>query len=274
MRKLIFSLIFLSAMFAIGCQKDDPNAKMQPDMAKSMVKLKGYEADEKGLFQAVKNNDVMILKAFVDAGVNPNAQNDMGETLLTFSIPTIDTKTVKAVMDISDINLRDKNGSSPIHLSLLKNKDEILDALLEKGADVNVPGRDKATEDQTVLYLAVIRSREDLIKTLLERGANPNQPDKSGAVPLSEACLGATVKPTIVQMLLDKGANPNLKENKGGSPLLFLASNDQISSGKRQEVVKMLLDKGADKNIKDSKGKTPYDWAKQVGNTDILDLLK
>lgn len=268
----ITCLILLT--FLVSCQRNNLDEPMNPDMAKSMIRLKGYTADEAGLFQAVKNNDVVILKAFFDAGINPNGFNETGETPLTLAVQYAEAKTVKALLDKVNINQQDKNGNSPIHLALLKNKDDALNALLEKGADVNVAGRDKQVEGQTVLYLAVIRNREDLIEQLLAKGANPNQADNGGAVPLSEACIGASVKPSVVKMLLDKGANPNVQEKNGATPLIYIASNTQISSNRRLEIVKMLLDKGANKSLKDSKGKTALDWAKQVGNKDVVELLK
>lgn len=267
----ITCLILLT--FSAACQRNDVNEPMNPDMAKSMIKLKGYNADEAGFFQAVKNNDVVILKAFADAGVNLNGLNENGETPLTLAVQYAETKTVKTLIEKVNINQQDKKGNSPIHLALLKNKDDILNALLEKGADVNIAGRDKQTENQSVLYLAVIRNREDLIEQLLAKGANPNLADSSGAVPLSEACLGGAVKTSIVKMLLDKGANPNLQEDNGATPLIYIASNSQISANKRQEVIKMMLEKGADKKIKDKKGKTAADWAKEVGNKDVAELL-
>lgn len=268
----IFFLILLT--FSIACQRNDVNEPMNPEMAKSMIKLKGYPADETGFFQAVKSGDVVILKAFLDAGINPNGFNENGETPLTWAIQFGETKIAKALIEKVNINQQDKKGNSPIHLALLKDKEDILNALLEKGADVNITGRDKTVENQSVLYLAVIRNREDLIEQLLAKGADPNLADKSGAVPLSEACIGGTVKPAIVKMLLDKGAKPNLQEKLGGSPLIFIAANNQISSSKRTEVINMLLEKGADKSLKDSKGKTALDWAKQSGNKDAVELLK
>lgn len=274
--KLKITLIFLILIsLTIACQRDDPNEPMNPDMAKSMLRLKGYTADEAGFFQAVKNNDVIILKAFFDAGINPNGFNENGETPLTLAIQYAEPKTVKALVEKVDINLKDKKGNAPIHLALLKNKDDALNALLEKGADVNVAGKDGKTENQTVLYLAVIRSRDDLIEQLLAKGANPNIADSGNATPLNEACVGATVKPAIVKMLLEKGANPNVQENLSGAhSLIWIASNKDISSSKRVEVTKMLLEKGADKSLKDKKGRTALDWAKQSENKDVVDLLK
>lgn len=272
--KIIIICLVLLTFFS-ACQRSDINEPMNPDMARSMLRLKGYTADEAGFFQAVKNNDVVILKAFFDAGINPNGFNESGETPLTWAVQYAETKTVKALLDKVNINQQDKKGNSPIHLALLKNKDDVFNALLEKGVDVNVAGRDGKTEGQTVLYLAVIRGNEDLTEKLLAKGANPNQADNGGATPLTEACIGANVKPTIVKMLLDKSANPNLQENLSGAhSLIWIASNKDISSTKRLEVAKMLLEKGADKSLKDKKGKTALDWAKQSGNKDAVELLK
>jgi uncharacterized protein len=273
--KLKFALIFLVLLtFFTACQRSDVNEPMNPDMARSMLRLKGYTADEAGFFQAVKNNDVVILKAFFDAGINPNGFNENGETPLTWAMQSAETKTIKALIDKVDINLKDKKGNSPIHLALSKDKEDIFNALLEKGADVNVAGMSGKVENQTVLYLAVVRGRENLVEKLLAKGANPNIADSGGATPLTEACVGANVKPNIVKMLLDKGANPNMPENLSGAhSLIWIASNKDVSSDKRIEVAKMLLAKGADKSLKDKKGRTALDWAKQSDNKDVAELL-
>jgi len=273
---LKFSTVFilLPLILLTACGGSTGNEPMTPDMAKSMLKLKGYDFTEANFFRAVRANDIAAVKAFFDAGINPNARNEKGETALTFAIQSAEPKTVKALLEKADVNLQDSFGNSPIHLSLLKNKEDVFNALLEKNADVNVAGRDGKTEGQTVLYLAVIRGREDLVEKLLERGANPNLADKSGAAPLAEACIGAGVKPEIIKMLIDKGANVNHQESNGATPLLYIASNNQISSEARTEIVKMLLAAGADKSLKAKNGITPLNAAKQMKNTDVMEILK
>lgn len=268
----IFALVL--TIFLISCQRDDPNTPMSPEMAKNMIKLRGFNADEKDLFQAIRAADVTILKAFFDAGISPNATNEDGETALTFAIEKAEPKVVKALIEKADINLQDKTGSSPLHLALLKEKDDIFNALMEKGADVNVTGRDKTTTNQSVLYLAIIRGKEELVQQLIAKGADPNIADSGSAFPLAEACVGPGVKPEIVKMLLDAGAKPNVQEKQGSTPLIYAAGNKNISSSKRQEIIKLLLEKGADKKIKENTGKTALDWAKQVGDKNAVELLK
>lgn len=268
----IFALVL--SIFLISCQRNDTNAPMSPEMAKNMIKLRGFNADEKDLFQAIRAADLTILKAFFDAGISPNATNEDGETALTFAIDKADPKIVKALIEKADINLQDKTGSAPLHLAFLKEKDDIFNSLMEKGADVNVTGRDKTVTNQSVLYVAVIRGKEDIVKQLIAKGADPNIADNQGSIPLAEACVGATVNPPIIKMLLDAGAKPNIQEKQGSTPLIYIAGNRDISSGKRQEVIKMLLEKGADKSVKENTGKTALDWAKQVGDKNAVELLK
>ena len=265
--------IFVCFAFLTACGSSAIET-MPPEMAKNMLKLKGYDFNEKSYFQAIKNNDVQVIRAFYDAEINPNARSERGETPLTFAIPNSEIKTVKFLADNTNISEQDKLGQSPLHLALLQNKEEIFDYLLEKGADVNVGGAKGVLKNQTALYLAVTRGRDDLAQKLLERGANPNIIDSEGGTVLSEACIGAPVDPAIIKMLIEKGASVNQKETNGATPLIYIAANKQTAADKRQAVAKMLLDAGADKKVKDRDGKTAFDWAKSVGNTDVMEILK
>lgn len=269
--KIFLILILLIFIFACG---NSVTETMPPEMAKNMLKLKGYDFNEKSYFQAIKNNDVQVIKAFYDAEINPNARSERGETPLTFAIPNGEFKTVKFLADHTNINEQDKLGQVPLHLALSQNKEQAFDYLLEKGADVNLGGAKGKLRNQTVLYLAVTRGRDDLVKKVLEKGANPNISDNEGAFPLAEACIGAPVNPEIIKMLVEKGADVNRKETNGATALIYISANNQTASEKRLTVVKMLLEAGADKKAKDKQGKTAFDWAKSVGNRDVLEMLK
>lgn len=161
---LVLSLLIFSLT---ACQRETSDAPMTPEMAKGMIKLRGFSADDAGIFKAVKANDTAVLNAFFDAGISPNATNEKGDTLLTFAIENSESKTIKPLIEKADINQQAKNGNAPLHLALYKNKEGIFDALLAKNANVNVGGLDGKTKNQTPLYLAVIKSREDLVQKLL-----------------------------------------------------------------------------------------------------------
>lgn len=270
--KIYFFLVCLLFVAACGGASDDDSGS--PEMTKRMLKLRGFEFNEDGFFKAIRLNDTVAVKGFFSAGMDPNAKNARGETALTFAVANAELNTVKAVAEKADLNMQDNLGQSPLHLALSKQKDDVFNFLLEKGADVNVAGAREKLRNQTVLYLAVTRGLEDLTQKLLEKGADPNIADSDGAVTLSESCVGRRLSPNIVKMLLDKGANVNYQEKNGATALIYIAANKETSAENRRAVAQMLLDKGADKKLKDKDGRTALDWANKQGNKDLVDLLR
>lgn len=270
--KIYFVLVCL--IFVAACAGSSDETPPAPEMTKNMLKLRGFEFNEDGFFKAIRLNDAVAVKGFFDAGMDANSKNRVGETALTYAIINAEPKIIKAVADKADINMQDNLGQSPLHLALSKQKQEIFDYLLEKNANVNVPGAKQKLKNQTVLYIAVTRGDEELVRKLIERGADPNIADAEGAVPLAEACIGGRLNQEIIKMLIDKGAKVNHQEKNGATPLIYIAANKQTSPENRQAVVKMLLAAGADKKLKDTKGKTALDWSKEMGTKDVADLLK
>ncbi len=265
--------IFLFALtfFACGARSDETS----PEMAQSVLKLRGFKYTEPDFLRAINLEDATAVGGFLQAGINPNAKNEKGETALTFAIRYKDPKIAKLIIEKADLNLRDGAGNTPLFAAIKFDKEDIFDLLLEKGADPNGSGRaSEKTENQTALFVAIMQGREDLVKKLLDKNADPNIADSTGALPLSEAVLRRNSTPEIVKMLLDKGANPNGQEADKVTPLMYAAENKNVSSQTRNEIVQLLLAKGADKKMKDNKGKTAVDWAKQGGNKDTVELLQ
>ena len=246
--------LFALTMFACGARTDETT----PEMAQSVLKLRGYNFTEPDFFRAMNNEDGVAVRGFLQAGINPNVKNEKGETALTYSIRYKDPKIAKLLVEKADLNLRDDTGNTPLFAAIKYEKEDLFDLLLEKGADPNGSGSaSEKTKNQTALYVAILQGREDLIQKLLDKGADPNIADSTGALPLSEAVIRRDANPSVVKMLLDKGANPNSQEADKVTPLMYAAENNQINPQTRNEIVQLLLDKGADKKMKDKDGKPP-----------------
>jgi ankyrin repeat protein len=138
---------------------------------------------------------------------------------------------------------------------------EIVELLLEKGANVNQARQD----GKTALMLAILFGKIQIIELLLEKGANVNQADQYGDTALIEAAANGNIE--IVKLLLEKGAKVN-KANKDGETALMLA----ILFGKIQ-IIELLLEKGANVNQADQDGKTALMKAIICGQTQIFELL-
>lgn len=72
-----------------------------------------------------------------------------------------------------------RSGISPLHVAADRNRDDILETLIEAGFDVNAQlseERSKLYEDRrsTALYFCVINNNVEATRLLLEAGADPN----------------------------------------------------------------------------------------------------
>jgi serine/threonine protein kinase len=107
------------------------------------------------IFPAVwQDGDLKKVQAFLDRGVNPNA--------------------------------RDKDGLSLLHHAVTSNRLEIAKSLIKKGVDVNATYGD---DNHLVLHLAVFHSDGEMTKLLVINKANVNAVNKFNYTPLRTACF-------------------------------------------------------------------------------------
>ncbi len=137
-------------------------------------------------------------------------------------------KIVEALLNKgADVNLRDKSESTPLHLAIEKGNENIVNALLAaQGIDVNL--RDKS--EQTPLYLAAEKGKIGIVEAILAKGPNDiDLPDKLlGRTPLYVAADKSHHK--IVRALLKAGADPLVK-GRYNKNLAEMATEDAIMRG-------------------------------------------
>ena len=222
----------------------------------------------------------------LDAGADPNATDDSGDTPLHEAASgkgRVRPKTVTAVITLlldagADPNAKRKSesrfnpGFTPLHeaantavspeedTTLLQ---EVITLLLDAGADPNAKDRGES------IPLHWARSPE-AVTLLLDAGADLDAKNKSGNTPLHEAVFGSHHRETIaaiITLLLDAGADPNAKNAEGATPL--------HNATRLGHPLTALLDAGADLNLnaKDVGGHTPLHWAASLGQTEAIALL-
>ncbi|WP_254229453.1 ankyrin repeat domain-containing protein [Wolbachia pipientis] len=165
-----------------------------------------------------------------------------------------------------DINARDEQGNTPLHLAAQKDHLEIVVLLLKEGAILNAKNNQKRTPkiiakkvgNQSVTEC--LQQIEDLFIEvqggyLLDivdkniREASVHTRDHDGKTLLHWAARQGHIE--IVQELLDRGAGINVLDNQHSTPLHEAAARNQ------EEVIRLLLQQGAQFNIKDRQDKTP-----------------
>jgi len=98
-------------------------------------------------------------------------------------------------------------------------------ALLDFGAE---PDHVAEGRTWTVLHLAVELERVEIVELLLDAGANVNIPDRTGCTPLHFAVdieadgawqMGEKPVPNVSSLLLKRGADPHLPDHSGETPM-------------------------------------------------------
>ena len=176
---------------------------------------------------------------------------------------------VKMLLDYGASPQRvDHFGNTPIHLATLLGDAEIVEVLLEHGAEI-----DATTESRrwTPLMIALNEKNLDLARWLMRQGANPNfEVHTEGWTPLLVACdMGLR---DFSLQLIERGASLDAKVTSGdlrGRSAIHLASyNGEVG------LVEMLVNRGADVNlVPDGGGLSSLHWAVYNGHQDLVEYL-
>ncbi len=147
-----------------------------------------------------------------------------------------DLKEVKEISDRdpNERNVQDAQGFTPLHLASGKGHIEIVEFLLNHGADIEL----EIFNGVTPLMLAAQYVTNETIKTLLEHGAKVNHKDKHGRTALHDAAMYRGKE--IMNLLISYGADVNARDEHQSTPLHQAAMLNNI------EAAKALVEHGAD----------------------------
>jgi ankyrin repeat protein len=163
----------------------------------------------RSLFQAINAGNVDAMRAALDAGADPNAEDGLGETRLMVAARHRDAEMVRLLLDRgADVNARNIGGSTALTYAAGGPDAEMVRLLLDAGADVNARG----CEGGTALLAATRACSPSLMRLLLDRGADVNSANCFGETPLICAVWRDL---DAVRLLLDRGADVYARHQNG-----------------------------------------------------------
>ena len=153
----------------------------------------------------------------------------------------------------ADVNARVDAGETPLHWAASSDDVELLDALLDAGADIEATGA--VFTGGAPMSDAVVFAQWHAARRLLERGAQTTL--------WQSAALGLLDR---VQDLFEHDPPPSADETTNA---LWHACR-----GGQRDVAEYLLAHGADANWVGHQGKTPLQVARESGNAGLIALLR
>ncbi|XP_047484187.1 uncharacterized protein LOC125035920 [Penaeus chinensis] len=163
----------------------------------------------------------------------------------------------------TSLDALDKNGRTPLHVAVINKNARMVELLLERGADKEVPDR---TYHYTPLFEAVIKQSVSCLNLLLDAGASVNARDARDNSVLHTAVRQGS---PMVGLLVDRGASVVYHDSKYGRTPIHIAA--ELGATDILETLLQKCSKSAD--IKDRKGMTPLHFAAERGHWNCCQVL-
>ena len=190
-------------------------------------------------------------------------------------------KSAEPVLSIlSSIDDLDHKKNSPLHYAVRYSHIDIVKALIDMNANVNMVGSDGMTpvhyaarygknltsKTKTDEYDSIEDLGLNVLKMLISAGGDFNAKDEYSLTPLHHASMRGNI--TIVEHLVkEPGININARDKMGSTPLHIAATY------KCKDTVRILLENNADHKLKDKQRQSPLHRASQEGSDYAIGVL-
>jgi len=179
-----------------------------------------------------------------------------------------DIETVKSLLKNGVyIHAQNRNGACAVVAAAYNNRLDIVDLLIDAGADVNM----KDNTLQSAYLISTSEGYTELLLKTLKAGADVHATDSYNGTGLIRAADRGHVG--IIKELLKTDIRVN-HINKLGWTALLEAIILGDGGTRYTETVRLLVESGADVNLPDKDGVTPLMRAKNKGFTDIVKILE
>lgn len=208
----------------------------------------------------------LIVTAILLCGFNSYAL-DINDSLVAKAITENDVAQIENfIAQGLNVNARDENGNTILYRALIKNRLDIAQKLIDAGADVNAPS---AENGKTPLIIATSRA-DELQKKAAEamEQADGYTQNRAAEIRLKKYILRQmSIARKMLEMLITNGADVN-QETPFGTPLMNASRNAW-----NMDLIDTLLKADADVNFKDRSGRTALFYGEIFGGDLITTKL-
>jgi len=162
----------------------------------------------------------------------------------------------------TELEYKDIDGYTPLLCAIEFKREDMVDALIEAGANLNVRVQESG---HTVMHIAAALGTPRIIASLAAHGVDANIKNDFAMPPICVAASRSNV--AAIEALVKHGADVNFKLEPGGSPLHCAFDDGSLKSAQK------LIELGADIEAQDSNKITPFLVACKSGNCKAIRYL-
>jgi len=217
---------------------------------------------------------------FAPSGPDADNLNITGQTALFMATLKDRVDVVKfLIRKGAQVNVQNRYGVSPLLLCAESGNFELVKALVDAGADVNISPKGQLAEEnllagQTPLLGAAKKGHLEICEYLIKNGCDVNAATMTGTTPLCTAVEEGHLP--VVKLLIENGADVNQSPTglvardvhiEHQTPLLIACIKNH------EDIVRCLIEAGADVNTTSERGSSPFLAICQHNNADLARLL-
>ena len=161
-----------------------------------------------------------------------------------------------------NMNAQDKKGKTPLVRATETGSSNTVNILLQAKANPNIPSLD----GHSPIHISSDLNDERSVKLLLDHQANINSPNAQGLTPLHIAAQGGHAN--LVALFANEGCNLNALNGESQTPLMSAAEYG------RMQVVKILLDLQVDTECKNQRNWKAIDLAQVNGHNHCKKIIE
>jgi ankyrin repeat protein len=221
---------------------------------KEMIQLFAKVVNIDSIHLAAQFGDLKQIKAFLEKGTDINSKNKNGDTPLHIAVSCDHNGIAQLLINNgANVNAGDKGSYTPLYYAIWNLDKDMINLLISKGAEVNF----SAQEGDSILYEAVWMDDFDIVKILVDNGAKYDVKDKDGFTALHYAAIQGSMD--MVKLFISKGVDT--------SSLYMAAFMGDLDR------VKEFVEKGTKVDAKDDAGWTALYWSACGGQTKVAEFL-
>ena len=225
---------------------------------------------------AILRENLDIVRLLIERGADPNTtypfENEDGTVVLmsplieALELENSDIASFLIVQASANLNLKNDEGASPLHVAVSNSLEDIVHKLLQCNVSIN----EKDNNGATPLMIAAEEGDNDILKTLITNDAQIDDQDLTGSTALMLAVKQYLLEDEseetrdCVDTLIKANAALNVTDEDNNNVLMRY---DEEWNEDNEELMFSLIRAGCSINQQNNKGETPL--RQQVENTNI-----